>query len=528
MSTGFNISIFLQKKVASLGKRWDWLGSKINHLAINRLVNQVRHRPHPWSTAHPYTSWKSLSDRRWSARHLPERDYEKRPSEPSLLAEFFRRPQNTQKLCAKSTVLFPAFAQYLTDGFIRTRMPSADEPQNLRKENTSNHDIDLCTLYGRNESQTNQLRLQSQAPGKKGRLKSQHLGNADGITEEYSPFLFDGNFDHPKTEFDQLDLPLGLSRCADENKPFLFAVGGDRVNSVPQVVMINTLLLREHNRVAGLLENVNPDWDDERVFQTARNILIVIFIKIVVEEYINHISPTPIPLRADPSVAWDAPWNKTNWITTEFSLLYRWHSLVPDQISWSNQPYPAGATFFNNSLLLNAGLKRSFIDVSNQPAAQLGAFNTHDHLIAFEQSAIEQGQLCKLDFYNAYREYSGLPRAKNFGDISTNPEVVKFLSTHYTSVDEVEFYIGLFAEDRVKNSPLPPLLLALVAVDAFSQALTNPLLSKHVFNENTFSRIGWELIHQPQSLRRLLQRNTVGGLQPNDRVSFRQANWEYS
>ena len=68
--------------------------------------------------------------------------------------------------------------------------------------------------------------------------------------------------------------------------------------------MMNTLLLREHNRVAGELETRNPDWDDERVFQTARNIIIPMFIKIVVEQYINHITPAPFNLAADPQVAW--------------------------------------------------------------------------------------------------------------------------------------------------------------------------------------------------------------------------------
>ena len=84
--------------------------------------------------------------------------------------------------------------------------------------------------------------------------------------------------------------------------------------------MMSTLFLREHNRLAGELERLNSGWDDERVFQTARNIIIVTFIKIVIEEYIDHIAPTPFRLRADLKIATTAPWNRPNWITTEFTF----------------------------------------------------------------------------------------------------------------------------------------------------------------------------------------------------------------
>ena len=62
------------------------------------------------------------------------------------------------------------------------------------------------------------------------------------------------------------------------------------MNGAPQVAMVDTLLLREHNRLAGVMERLNTGWNDERVFQTARNTMIVLFIKIVVEEYIDHVS----------------------------------------------------------------------------------------------------------------------------------------------------------------------------------------------------------------------------------------------
>ena len=78
-----------------------------------------------------------------------------------------------------------------------------------------------------------------------------------------------------------------------------------------------------------MIEANNPGWDDDAVFQTARNILIVMFIKFVVEEYINHINTSKFKIMANPKVAWEADWNRPNWMTVEFSLLYRWHSLVP-------------------------------------------------------------------------------------------------------------------------------------------------------------------------------------------------------
>jgi hypothetical protein len=68
--------------------------------------------------------------------------------------------------------------------------------------------------------------------------------------------------------------------------------------------MMNTLFLREHNRLCQMLEAAHPHWDDERVFQTARNINIVQLIKIVVEEYINHIASAWLRFRLDPTICY--------------------------------------------------------------------------------------------------------------------------------------------------------------------------------------------------------------------------------
>lgn len=53
-----------------------------------------------------------------------------------------------------------------------------------------------------------------------------------------------------------------------------FAVGHEAFGLVPGLMMYATIWLREHNRVCDVLKQEHPDWDDERLFQTTRLILI--------------------------------------------------------------------------------------------------------------------------------------------------------------------------------------------------------------------------------------------------------------
>ena len=55
----------------------------------------------------------------------------------------------------------------------------------------------------------------------------------------------------------------------------------------------------------------------------------MILIKIVVEDYVDHIAPYHLKLLADPTGFRNPRWYRNNWMPIEFNLLYRWHSLVP-------------------------------------------------------------------------------------------------------------------------------------------------------------------------------------------------------
>src|SRR3954466_12648683 len=254
----------------------------VNKVLSDNAILKLPTRPNPLSTLTPYSSWASLTDRRYDSRHLPPAAQHGLP-EPERVAALFAR-EGDGELCPKSTVMFAYFAAWFTDGFLRSDRREERDP----RRNDSNHEIDLGPLYGIRPEQSEQLREHAG-----GGLKRQSLGGA-----EFPPYLCSGG--EIKPEFSTLGV-VRPQQVPPERRDELFAAGSDTTNSQVGFVMLNVLWLREHNRVAGLLARANPGWDDERLFQTARNVMIVLLIKLVIEEYINHITPYRFKLQADPA-----------------------------------------------------------------------------------------------------------------------------------------------------------------------------------------------------------------------------------
>ena len=62
--------------------------------------------------------------------------------------------------------------------------------------------------------------------------------------------------------------------------------GDRRSDENPQLAALHTLFLREHNRIAGILKKYNKYWDDEKLFQEARKIVIGELQHITYNEYV--------------------------------------------------------------------------------------------------------------------------------------------------------------------------------------------------------------------------------------------------
>lgn len=485
----------------------------VNRFLVNNTVYKVATRPHPFSlitldehipdTDRPkktdtYTSWESLSDRTYTGRHLPPKpDFNQRADlpDPEDLAALFHKRNNQTIDSPKSTLLFPYWAQWFTDGFLRT-------DHNNRLRNTSNHHIDLAPVYGLTRKTTHLLR--SFVDGK---LKSQYINGA-----EYPLFFYeDPELGIIKEEFKDLYIPLNdETRLPPERKAKLFAMGVERANVQIGYVMLNVVCLREHNRLCDLLAGAYPDWDDERLFQTARNILIVTIMKIVIEDYVNHITPYHFNVILDPASFTNEKWYRQNWMSIEFNFVYRWHSALPETLIYDGEPMPIMNSLWNNQIILDRGIGAILKETCEQPASKIGLFNTPESLVDMaEIPTIQLGRRTQLASYNDYREAYQFPRVTQFNQISGNPEAQDLLQRLYGHVDNVELYVGLFAEDAPENAVLGPLITRLIGIDALSHVLTNPLLAERIYNKDTFSPVGWEIIHETKTLSDLVNRNVV-------------------
>jgi prostaglandin-endoperoxide synthase 2 len=287
------------------------------------------------------------------------------------------------------------------------------------------------------------------------------------------------------------------------------------------LIMMSTLFLREHNRIAHLIAAVHPTWDDDRVFETTRNTLTAVLLRVVVEDYINHITPINFKLFVESGIGVKEKWYRQNWMSVEFNLLYRWHTMIPSRIRVGGKDRDIKEVLWDTDLVTTNGLSALVDEASRQPCTAVGLLNTDESLIEIEQKSIEVGRATKLDSFNAYRVRCGYPKLKSFQDLSSDPEVQSELERCYGDINDVEFYPGLFAEDVRKNGILPTLMATMVAVDAFSQALTNPLLAPGIFSEETFSSTGLEVIKTTNTLVEIVQRN-IPGESPNPRVTFNQ------
>jgi prostaglandin-endoperoxide synthase 2 len=180
----------------------------------------------------------------------------------------------------------------------------------------------------------------------------------------------------------------------------------------------------------------------------------------------------------------------------------------------------------SHQLITDAGLDRVLLDAARQYAGRIGLGNTAHFLLDKEGANVKRLSLamargCGLPSFAAYRRYYGLPPMRSFEELTGETEMAARLRALYGHVDKLEWFVGLFAENYGPSSMMGELLVTMVANDAFTQALTNPLLAANVYNEDTFGKEGMEVVRNTTTLADVIVRNT--GIREPGKVKFKVA-----
>ena len=130
---------------------------------------------------------------------------------------------------------------------------------------------------------------------------------------------------------------------------------------MPGLLVMETIWIREHNRVCDILAREHPEWGDERLYQTAKLVILGENLKITIEDYVQHLSQYQIRLEYKPQLLRDQQFQFQNRIHVEFAHLYHWHPLMPDTMTVRNTTYSMDQLMFNNQVVFDHGLT-AFVD----------------------------------------------------------------------------------------------------------------------------------------------------------------------
>uniref|UniRef100_A0A3Q2V4S7 Prostaglandin G/H synthase 1 n=2 Tax=Haplochromis burtoni TaxID=8153 RepID=A0A3Q2V4S7_HAPBU len=475
-----------------------WLWDIINHTFLRdvlmRLVLTVRSNlipsPPTFNSKYDYLSWESYYNLSYYTRLLPPVPKDCPTPlgvkgkaglpDPEVLVERLLKRRTFRPDPQRTSLMFAFFAQHFTHQFFKTfnRM-------GLGFTKAVGHGVDAGHIYGDSLDRQLNLRLL-----KDGKLKYQLI---DG--EMYPPSVADASV--------RMSYPPGVPAEAQ------MAIGQEVYGLLPGLGMYATLWLREHNRVCDILKAEHPTWDDEQLFQTTRLIIIGETIRIVIEDYVQHLSGYLLQLKFDPTLLFGSPFQYGNRIALEFSQLYHWHPLMPDSFLINGDELSYEQFLFNTSVLTHYGVEALVDSFSRQIVGQIGGgHNINAMVTKVAVGTIKESRELRLQSFNQYRKRFNLTPYTSFREFTDNEEIARDLEELYDDIDALEFYPGLLLEKTRAGAIFGESMVEMGAPFSLKGLLGNPICSPEYWKPSTFGgKVGFEIVNSA-TLKKLVCQNT--------------------
>ncbi len=232
---------------------------------------------------------------------------------------------------------------------------------------------------------------------------------------------------------------------------------------------MQTLFLREHNRVADEISAADPDLSDEDIYQQARKIVIAELQSITYNEFLPALLGEDAlseyqgyDSSVDPSIA-----NEYSTAAFRFG-----HSTLNDGFGFfdndglvAEESISLVDAFFNPSLLEDYGID-TLLKASASHLSQEIDLEVVDSLRNFLFGApgsggldlvslnIQRGRDHGLADFNSVRVAYGLDAYESFDQITSDTELAAELESLYGDINNIDLWVGLLAEDHAEGSSL--------------------------------------------------------------------------
>uniref|UniRef100_A0AC35TFV4 CHK domain-containing protein n=1 Tax=Rhabditophanes sp. KR3021 TaxID=114890 RepID=A0AC35TFV4_9BILA len=356
----------------------------------------------------------------------------------------------------------PHFPFYLESGerrclpFIRSLLTHADNGVRNQVSQLTPY-IDGSTIYGSSPCDADEVRL-----FKGGLLRWADLGPANREA-----------------------LPLRVNEgegCRSHPDFSCFKAGEFRNTHQPGLTVIHNVFQREHNRIVRTLAEINPTWNDEKLFQEGRKILGAVYQHITYSEYVPLLAKYNLNvLNNGYFKGYDNECEAS--VSHPFATAaFRYgHTLVRSRFKRLNAYYQNHSedfelkdNFDNAEPVHNyktGGIDTILVGLLGAASMEFDRFVTNhlrNHLFARKGQKFSGFDLIAINIqrardhgvapYNKYREYCGFPKLKSFQDLSNDmdQETIDRIKSVYESVEDIDLFTGLITERSLKGALLSP------------------------------------------------------------------------
>ncbi|XP_072395913.1 uncharacterized protein [Diabrotica undecimpunctata] len=273
-----------------------------------------------------------------------------------------------------------------------------------------------------------------------------------------------------------------------------FIAGDGRASEQPALTAIHTVFMREHNRLSDLLRQINPHWDEDKVFEHARRIVIAENQQVAYNEFLprilgwNAINLYGLKLLPHGYYKEYNPACNPSIVNEFAAAAFRiGHSLLRPHIPRMsptyqiiNPPILLRDGFFKVDIMMREGMvdeiTRGLVSTPMETLDQFITGEVTNHLFEDRKTPFSGVDLIALNIqrardhgipsYNNYRALCNLKRATSFEDLAREipPEVIARLKRIYPTVDDIDLFPGGMSERPLQGGLIGPTFGCIIAL----------------------------------------------------------------